>query len=148
MHRCSNLNKLLPQKQNKHAGGRPAYWPSYVPLFNMQSVLRRAQELCESRGGRPGLPYLINLRFLRMWSNTSTNQFYAHFAPREFHLRNVLSALRMSKAILFHEWIIKLMPPDGTVLAWFSMQLLGSFRFQLAVSRLFAKYTGRQTARK
>ena len=24
----------------------------------------RAQELCESRGGRPGLPSLINLRFL------------------------------------------------------------------------------------
>ena len=26
----------------------------------------RAQELCESRGGRPGLPSLINLRFLWM----------------------------------------------------------------------------------
>ena len=24
----------------------------------------RAQELCESRGGRPGLPSLINIRFL------------------------------------------------------------------------------------
>ena len=24
----------------------------------------RAQELCENRGGRPGLPSLINLRFL------------------------------------------------------------------------------------
>ena len=24
----------------------------------------RVQELCESRGGRPGLPSLINLRFL------------------------------------------------------------------------------------
>ena len=24
----------------------------------------RAQELCESRGGRPGLPSLVNLRFL------------------------------------------------------------------------------------
>ena len=24
----------------------------------------RAQELCESRGGRPGLPSLISLRFL------------------------------------------------------------------------------------
>ena len=31
----------------------------------------RAQELCESRGGRPGLPSPINLRFLWMLSNTS-----------------------------------------------------------------------------
>ena len=27
-------------------------------------VSHRVQELCESRGGRPGLPSLINLRFL------------------------------------------------------------------------------------
>ena len=27
-------------------------------------VVNRSQELCESRGGRPGLPSLINLRFL------------------------------------------------------------------------------------
>ena len=33
----------------------------------------RAQELCESRGGRPGLLSLINLRFLWTSSNTSTN---------------------------------------------------------------------------
>ena len=32
----------------------------------------RAQELCESRGGRPVLPSLINLRFLWTQSNTST----------------------------------------------------------------------------
>ena len=30
------------------------WWPERV----------RAQELCERRGGRPGLPSLINLRFL------------------------------------------------------------------------------------
>ena len=30
-------------------------------------------ELCESRGGRPGLPSLTNLRFLWTLSNTSTN---------------------------------------------------------------------------
>ena len=30
----------------------------------VSGVLHRAQELCESRGGRPGLPSLINLRFL------------------------------------------------------------------------------------
>ena len=34
----------------------------------------RAQELYESRGGRPGLPSLINLRFLWTQSNTSTHQ--------------------------------------------------------------------------
>ena len=28
------------------------------------ATLNRAQELCESRGGRPGLPSLINLQFL------------------------------------------------------------------------------------
>ena len=33
----------------------------------------RAQELCESRGGRPGLPSLISLRFLWTWSNTPTS---------------------------------------------------------------------------
>ena len=34
----------------------------------------RVQELCESRGGRPGFPSLISLRFLWTQSNTSTNQ--------------------------------------------------------------------------
>ena len=33
----------------------------------------RVQELCESRGGRPGLPSLISLRFMWTLSNTSTN---------------------------------------------------------------------------
>ena len=28
------------------------------------TIMARAQELCESRGGRPGLPSLINLQFL------------------------------------------------------------------------------------
>ena len=32
--------------------------------FFKESDPLRAQELCESRGGRPGLPSLINLRFL------------------------------------------------------------------------------------
>ena len=35
----------------------------YSVVSLVQSVLR-TQELCESRGGRPGLPSLINLRFL------------------------------------------------------------------------------------
>ena len=34
----------------------------------------RAQELCESRGGRPGLPSLINPRFLWTQSNTSATR--------------------------------------------------------------------------
>ena len=33
----------------------------------------RAQELCESRGGRPGLPSLVSLRFLWTYSNTQTS---------------------------------------------------------------------------
>ena len=32
--------------------------------FNQLRIRGRAQELCESRGGRPGLPSLISLRFL------------------------------------------------------------------------------------
>ena len=35
-----------------------------VQEFNAQVTRYRAQELCESRGGRPGLPSLISLRFL------------------------------------------------------------------------------------
>ena len=50
------------------------HWSQFVP--NMSTDIRghevlhhhpsplRAQELCESRGGRPGLPSLISLRFL------------------------------------------------------------------------------------
>ena len=38
----------------------------------------RSQELCESRGGRPGLPSLMNLRFLWVYSNTSTNLYRLH----------------------------------------------------------------------
>ena len=46
-----------------------------IPPCESQSHWRhlRARELCESRGGRPGLPSLISLRFLWTWSNTSTN---------------------------------------------------------------------------
>ena len=49
----------------------------FVPIreFKAQpgfSCKLRPQELCESRGGRPGLPSPINLRFLWMLSNTST----------------------------------------------------------------------------
>ena len=32
----------------------------------LYELYERSQELCESRGGRPGLPSLINLRFLWM----------------------------------------------------------------------------------
>ena len=39
-----------------------AYTKDNVNLF----PARRAQELCESRGGCPGLPSLINLQFLWM----------------------------------------------------------------------------------
>ena len=33
------------------------------------------------------------------------------------------------------------MPPDGQAVAWFSMRLLDSSKYQLAVSRLIASYT-------
>ena len=36
------------------------------------------------------------------------------------------------------------MPLDGKALAWFSRQLLDSFKHSLAVSRLLAKYTDEQ----
>ena len=36
----------------------------YIYIPNTTTVIPRAQELYESRGGRPGLPSLINLRFL------------------------------------------------------------------------------------
>ena len=47
-----------------------------IPLYGVLAIIKRhrAQELCESRGGRPGLPSLINLRFLWTWSNTSTKR--------------------------------------------------------------------------
>ena len=35
-----------------------------LETVQFNSVIRRAQEVCESRGGRPGLPSLISLRFL------------------------------------------------------------------------------------
>ena len=41
--------------------------------LSIEAVVR-AQELYENRGGRPGLPSLISLRFLWTYSNTSTNQ--------------------------------------------------------------------------
>ena len=38
----------------------------------IRNVDFRGQELCENRGGRPGLRSLISLRFLWTYSNTST----------------------------------------------------------------------------
>ena len=52
----------------------PLSWPfpfSHDPALFLL-CLSELRELCESRGGRPGLPTLINLRFLWMESNTST----------------------------------------------------------------------------
>ena len=39
-------------------------WRKDVVNQCFEAALHRGQELCESRGGRPGLPSLINLRFL------------------------------------------------------------------------------------
>ena len=44
--------------------------PKPYKRFTLFHGIPRAQELCESRGGRPGLPSLISLRFLWTYSNT------------------------------------------------------------------------------
>ena len=56
----------------------------------------RAQELCESRGGRPGLPSLISLRFLWTLSNTSTDQV-------ELCVTNLLLSEYQRKTVSFSE---------------------------------------------
>ena len=40
----------------------------------------RARELCESRGGRPGLPSLINLRFLSTLHHQLTHRVFTQIA--------------------------------------------------------------------
>ena len=57
--------------------------PKSVPPVSLTHQLNRAQELCESRGGRPGLPSLISLRFL--WTKSSTEQ---HGARTDLLQRN------------------------------------------------------------
>ena len=42
----------------------PSLWKDLYKLEGLDLGFVRAQELCESRGGRPGLPSLISLRFL------------------------------------------------------------------------------------
>ena len=58
--------------------------------YNGVYTENRAQELCESRGGRPGLLSLMSLRFLWTWSNTSTTTLRAHSKTR-FLAGNLLS---------------------------------------------------------
>ena len=64
----------------------------------------RAQELCESRVGRPGLPSLINLRFLWTESNTSTTS----QAPASFVLsmQSVMQSLFIT-LVLLCLWSVK-----------------------------------------
>ena len=45
-----------------------------IKSYSLMQNHIRAQELCESRGGRPGLPSLINLQFLWTLSNTQQQQ--------------------------------------------------------------------------
>ena len=47
------------REQEAGGGGGGGYILHYTGTTTI-----RAQELCESRSGRPGLPSLINLRFL------------------------------------------------------------------------------------
>ena len=75
-HPCTNPSCLLPPQRRWTALPREdkecpfsdlassgRVWRE-VPESDARSVGLRAQELCESRGGRPGLPTLIRLRFL------------------------------------------------------------------------------------
>ena len=57
---CHSLSHSSPVPNKPHGFcRRQAPWKKKKKKTN-----DRAQELCESRGGRPGLPSLINLRFL------------------------------------------------------------------------------------
>ena len=75
--RCFNHALTLPNADKLESVLLSAVPRGHLPLRSMDyrpscalqyyaSVARRSssQELCESRGGRPGLPSLINLRFL------------------------------------------------------------------------------------
>ena len=42
---------------------RDKKWLHELPVGCSNHVVLRAQELCESRGGRPGLPSLVSLPF-------------------------------------------------------------------------------------
>ena len=55
---------LGPRRNQEQGGGAGLSELDGLNCPVAESFLFRAQELCESRGGRPGLPSLINLRFL------------------------------------------------------------------------------------
>ena len=52
------------EREGKNGGGEGDQWSGCIRTDWFENV-GRAQELYESQGGRPGLPSLINLRFLR-----------------------------------------------------------------------------------
>ena len=63
------VTKPCPQTTTFEEKGEPKQIGTEVPLLTALSsatsrVDLRVRELCESRGGRPGLPSLINLQFL------------------------------------------------------------------------------------
>ena len=80
---CDCVTSFATKTTIYHAGFLLSFRFSYYLL----SSLFRAQELCESRGGRPGLPSLINLRFLWTQSNTSANILLFGDRAQGFHAR-------------------------------------------------------------
>ena len=59
-----SLLQSLPAQQAVSANEWPNSCSIEAYMYEEQIKAIRAQELCESRGGRPGLLSLINLRFL------------------------------------------------------------------------------------
>ena len=57
-----NIRMLRDYVSSQYGSG--AQYPVVVVVVALRLAFRsRAQELCKSRGGRPGLPSLISLRF-------------------------------------------------------------------------------------
>ena len=59
----SRQNQQGTNERSVSTDREASYHPDYIPLKRNEkpSPPLRAQELCESRGGRPGLPSLISL---------------------------------------------------------------------------------------
>ena len=64
----------------------------------------RAQELCENRGGGPGFPSLISLRFLWTWSITWTSWFSLHVTAGR--CSNYLNSACSPACLVCFVWVV------------------------------------------
>ena len=65
IHLASHLERdLIPHRRTGVGGGGEERGGSLYLNSCSHTLSTRAQEPCENRGGRPGLPSLINLQFL------------------------------------------------------------------------------------